>query len=180
MVGDGQVTFGNTILKPNAKKVRKIADGKVLAGYAGSTADCFTLLERLEGKLDEYPGQLMRASVELAKSWRTEKYLRQLNASLIVADKDISLTLTGNGDVVQPFDGVVGIGSGGDYAVSAARALIDMEGLTSIDIARKAMKIAADTCIYTNHNFIEMELPDEEGEKKEGEGDESKAEESEK
>jgi len=153
MVGDGQVSMGETVLKGNAKKVRRIAGGKVLLGFAGATADAFTLMERLEGKLEEYPGQLLRAAVELAKAWRTDKYLRNLNALLIVCDKDVSLTVTGNGDVVEPSDGVIGIGSGGIYATSAARALLDIEGWTAHAIAMKAMKIAADTCVYTNHNF---------------------------
>jgi len=154
MIGDGQVSLGDTVMKPNAKKVRRIGNGKVLAGFAGATADAFTLLERLEGKLEEYPGQLLRAGVELAKAWRTEKYLRNLNALLVVADKDISLTITGNGDVVEPADGIIGIGSGGIYASSAARALLDIDGLSADDIAHRAMKIAADTCVYTNHNFV--------------------------
>jgi len=166
MVGDGQVSQGDTVLKPNAKKVRRIGGGKVVCGFAGATADAFTLLERLEGKLDEYPGQLLRASVELAKAWRTEKYLRQLNALLVVCDKDISLTITGNGDVVEPMDGVIGIGSGGIYASSAARALLDIDGLDATAIAHKAMKIAADTCVYTNHNFITEKLVEADEEKK--------------
>lgn len=155
MIGDGQVSMGDTVMKPNAKKVRRIGkDGTVIAGFAGATADAFTLLERLEGKLEEYPGQLLRAGVELAKSWRTEKYLRNLNALLIVCDKDVSLTITGNGDVIEPSDGVIGIGSGGIYATSAARALIDIDGMDAEAIATKAMTIAANTCVYTNHNFI--------------------------
>merc|ERR1719223_1676831 len=138
MIGDGQVSMGDTVLKPNAMKVRRIGGGKVIAGFAGATADAFTLLERLEGKLEEYPGQLLRAGVELAKAWRTEKYLRNLNAMLVVCDKDISLTITGNGDVVEPADGVIGIGSGGLYALSAARALMDIEDLSALQIAEKS------------------------------------------
>lgn len=154
MIGDGQVSFGDTVLKGNAKKVRRVGNDKVLLGFAGATADAFTLMERLEAKLDEHPGQLLRAAVELAKAWRTDKYLRSLNATLIACDKDVSLTLTGDGDVVEPADGVVGVGSGGIYATSAARALLDVEGWSAKDIALKAMKIAADTCVYTNHNFV--------------------------
>mmetsp|Transcript_20477 Transcript_20477/g.40542 ORF Transcript_20477/g.40542 Transcript_20477/m.40542 type:complete len:215 (-) Transcript_20477:105-749(-) len=158
MVGDGQVSLGNTVMKPNARKVRELCDGKVLAGFAGATADCFTLLERLEAKLEEFPGQTLRASVELAKMWRNEKYMRHLEAMIVVADKDISLTITGRGDVAEPVDGVIGIGSGGVYAASAARALVDVEGFSALAIAQKGMKIAADTCVYTNHEFITKEL----------------------
>jgi ATP-dependent HslUV protease, peptidase subunit HslV len=158
MVGDGQVSLGNTVVKPNAQKVRAISDGKVLVGFAGSTADAFTLLERLEGKLEEHPGQLMRSCVELAKAWRTDKYLRHLEALLIACDKDVSLTLTGNGNVVQPHDGIIGIGSGGDYAVSAARALIDIPELSAEEVAMKSMNIAADICVFTNHNFVVQKL----------------------
>lgn len=154
MIGDGQVTLGNTQMKPNAQKIRTLNNGKVIAGFAGATADCFALMERLETKLEEYPGQLLRAGVELAKLWRTEKYLRHLNATIVVCDKDISLTITGNGDVVEPNDGVIGIGSGGVYASSAARALMDIDGLNAETIARKAIGIAADTDIYTNSNFV--------------------------
>ncbi|GMF29030.1 unnamed protein product [Phytophthora lilii] len=155
LIGDGQVSLGSTVVKPNAKKVRRIGE-HIVAGFAGSTADAFTLMERLEAKLDEYPGQLTRSCVELAKAWRTDKYLRRLEAILIVSDLKQSYTLTGNGDVLEPHDGIIGIGSGGTYALAAARALIDQD-LDAETIARKAMKIAADICIYTNENFtVEM------------------------
>ena len=155
VIGDGQVTLGSTVVKPNARKVRVIGGGKVIAGFAGSTADCFALLEQLEKKLDEFPGQLLRASVELAKMWRTDKYLRHLEAWVVAVDKDTSITLTGNGDVLsQPDTGVIGIGSGGLYAVSAARALVDIDGLSARHVAIKAMEIASDVCIYTNKHFV--------------------------
>lgn len=153
IAGDGQVTFGNTVMKSNAKKVRRLGDGNIIAGFAGSTADAFTLFERLEAKIEKYSGQLTRACVELAKDWRTDRYLRRLEAMMIVADKDVSLVLSGNGDVLEPEDGIVGIGSGGAYALAAARALADTEA-NAEDIAVKAMKIAADICIYTNRNII--------------------------
>ena len=153
MAGDGQVSLGQTVVKGNARKVRRIgAGGAVLSGFAGATADAFTLLERLEAKLERFPGQLERACVELAKDWRTDRYLRRLEAMMAVADKNVSLVLTGTGDVLEPEDGVIGIGSGGNYALSAARALIDIDGLSAEDIARKAMGIAADICVYTNRN----------------------------
>ncbi len=152
IAADGQVSFGQTILKANARKVRRLGNGKVLAGFAGATADAFTLFERLEAKLEQYPGQLTRACVELAKDWRTDRYLRRLEAMMAVADAQVSLILTGVGDVLEPEDGLIGIGSGGMYALSAARALIDVDGLEAEDIARKAMKIAGDICVYTNHN----------------------------
>jgi ATP-dependent HslUV protease, peptidase subunit HslV len=155
MAGDGQVSLGQTIIKGNARKVRRIGAGStVLAGFAGATADAFTLLERLEAKLERFPGQLERACVELAKDWRTDRYLRRLEAMMAVADKDRSFTLTGTGDVLEPDDGVIGIGSGGNYALSAARALMEVEGLSAEEIARRAMKIAADICVYTNNNVI--------------------------
>jgi len=155
MAGDGQVTMGQTVVKGNARKVRRIGtDNSVLTGFAGATADAFTLLERLEAKLDRFPGQLERACVELAKDWRTDRYLRRLEAMMAVADADRSFTLTGNGDVLEPEDGVIGIGSGGNYALSAARALIDIPGLTAEEVARRAMRIAADICVYTNGNVI--------------------------
>ena len=155
MAGDGQVTLGQTVIKGNARKVRRIGTGgSVIAGFAGATADAFTLLERLEAKLDRYPNQLERACVELAKDWRTDRYLRRLEAMMAVADKDHSYTLTGNGDVLEPEDGVIAIGSGGNYALAAARALMDMEGLSAEDIARRAMRIAGDICVYTNHSVI--------------------------
>jgi len=154
IIGDGQVSLGNTIMKGNAKKIRKLADGSIVTGFAGSTADAFTLFERLEAKLDTYPGKLTRACVELAKDWRTDKYLRRLEAMLIVADKDVTLVITGNGDVLEPEDGVVAIGSGGNYALSAAKALYDVKGMDAEEIAKKSMKIAADICVYTNHNTV--------------------------
>lgn len=141
--------MGQTIMKPNARKVRTLGDGSVIGGFAGATADAFTLFERLEAKLERHSGQLMRAAVELAKDWRTDKYLRNLEAMMIVADKDITLILTGNGDVLEPGDGIAAIGSGGNYALAAARALMDYED-DAETLARRAMKIAADVCVYTN------------------------------
>ena len=148
--GDGQVSLQNTILKPSARKVRQLAGGKIIAGFAGSTADALTLLERLETKLERHPGQLTRAAVELAKDWRTDRYLRRLEAMMAVADAETSLLLTGQGDVLEPDDGLIGIGSGGPFALAAARALIDVEGLSAETIVRKAMAIAAGICVYTN------------------------------
>ncbi|MGB3416489.1 MAG: ATP-dependent protease subunit HslV [Mesorhizobium sp.] len=154
IAGDGQVSLGQTIMKGNAKKVRRIGKGgSVIAGFAGATADAFTLLERLETKLEQYPDQLTRACVELAKDWRTDRYLRRLEAMMLVADKNVSLALTGNGDVLEPEDGVMAIGSGGNYALAAARALIDSDK-DAEDIARRAMQIASDICVYTNNNFV--------------------------
>jgi ATP-dependent HslUV protease subunit HslV len=150
--GDGQVSINQTIIKSNAKKVRRLGKGDVIAGFAGATADAFTLFERLEGKLEQYPGQLTRAAVELAKDWRTDRYLRRLEAMMIVADKDVSLVLTGTGDVLEPEAGVMGIGSGGNYALAAARALIDSD-LDAEAVVRKAMAIAADICVFTNRNI---------------------------
>ena len=158
IAGDGQVSLGSTVLKSNAKKIRKIADGSIIAGFAGATADAFTLFERLEEKLEQYPGQLTRACVELAKDWRTDKYLRKLEAMLIVIDKETSLVLTGNGDVLEPEDGVIGIGSGGNFALAAARALTSTSKLSPKEIVKKSMKIAADLCVYTNENVIVEEL----------------------
>eukprot|EP00002_Diphylleia_rotans_P020874 TRINITY_DN4059_c0_g1_i1.p1 TRINITY_DN4059_c0_g1~~TRINITY_DN4059_c0_g1_i1.p1 ORF type:complete len:201 (-),score=47.81 TRINITY_DN4059_c0_g1_i1:181-783(-) len=152
MIGDGQVSLGETIVKANAKKVRKIGP-TIVAGFAGSAADGMTLIERLEERLAEYPGQLVRASVELAKLWRTDKMLRPLQAMMIVADEKNSLSLSGNGDVLEHSDGVVAIGSGGIYALSAARALIDIPDMDAEQIARKSMNIAADICVFTNKNF---------------------------
>jgi ATP-dependent HslUV protease subunit HslV len=153
IAGDGQVSMGNTVMKPNARKVRRIGDGSVIAGFAGATADAFTLFERLEKKLEQFRGQLMRAAVELAKDWRTDKYLRNLEALMIVADKDTMLVLTGNGDVLEPEGGpnaqIAAIGSGGNYALSAARAVSDYEE-DAEKIARRAMQVAAEICIYTN------------------------------
>ncbi|PKU23497.1 ATP-dependent protease subunit HslV [Telmatospirillum siberiense] len=152
IAGDGQVSLGDTVIKSNARKVRRLGDGSVIGGFAGATADAFTLFERLEAKLEKHPGQLIRACVELAKDWRTDRYLRRLEAMMAVADKSASLVLTGTGDVLEPEDGLIGIGSGGNYALSAARALIDVDGLEAEAIARKAMKIAAGICVYTNEN----------------------------
>ena len=149
IAGDGQVSLQSTIIKPNAKKVRRLGDGKVIGGFAGATADAFTLFERLERKLEQYHGALMRAAVELAKDWRTDKYLRNLEAMMIVADPSVTLILTGNGDVLEPAAGVAAIGSGGNFALSAATALFDYEDDAEV-VARKAMKIAADICVYTN------------------------------
>lgn len=153
IAGDGQVSAGDTVMKANARKVRHLAGGKVIAGFAGATADAFTLFERLEAKLERHPGQLARACVELAKDWRTDKYLKQLQAMLIVVDKDTSLVVTGNGDVIEPEHGVVAIGSGGNFALAAARALYGLD-LTAEEIARKAMGIAADICVYTNDELV--------------------------
>ncbi|MBB5714998.1 ATP-dependent HslUV protease subunit HslV [Sphingomonas aerophila] len=152
VAGDGQVSMGQTVMKPNARKVRRLGDGSVIGGFAGATADAFTLFERLEAKLERHassPGGLMRAAVELAKDWRTDKYLRNLEAMMIVADKDVTLILTGNGDVLEPEAGIAAIGSGGNYALAAARALVDYEG-DAETICRKAMGIAAEVCVYTN------------------------------
>ncbi|OFX08628.1 MAG: HslU--HslV peptidase proteolytic subunit [Alphaproteobacteria bacterium RIFOXYD12_FULL_60_8] len=154
IAGDGQVSLGETVMKGNARKVRKVSDGKVLVGFAGATADAFTLLERLEAKLEKHAGQVTRACVELAKDWRTDRYLRRLEAMMAVADKDVSLILSGTGDVLEPEDGLMGIGSGGAYALSAARALMEFDTLSAEDVARRAMKIAGDICVYTNHNVI--------------------------
>ena len=149
IVGDGQVSMGQTVMKPNARKVRTLHDGSVIGGFAGATADAFTLFERLEAKLERHNGHLMRAAVELAKDWRTDKYLRNLEALMIVADKETTLVLTGNGDVLEPVAGIAAIGSGGNYALSAARALADYEP-DAETLARKAMAIAAEICVYTN------------------------------
>ena len=157
--GDGQVSIGQTVIKANAKKVRKLGKGEVIGGFAGATADAFTLFERLESKLEQYPGQLTRAAVELAKDWRTDRYLRRLEAMMIVADKDVSLVLTGTGDVLEPEDGLIGIGSGGPYALAAARALIDIDSLDAETIARKAIGIAAGICVYTNLSITVEKVP---------------------
>ena len=153
VAGDGQVSMQNTIIKSNARKVRPLAGGQVLAGFAGATADAMTLFERLEGKLEQYPGQLTRACVELAKDWRTDRYLRRLEAMMIVADSKVTLVLTGTGDVLEPEHGVVGIGSGGNFALAAARALIDGD-LDAAEIARRSMTIAAEICVFTNTNLV--------------------------
>ena len=152
VAGDGQVSLGQTVIKHNARKVRRLGDGSVIAGFAGATADAFTLFERLERKLEQHHGQLRRAAVELAKDWRTDKYLRNLEAMMIVADKDVTLVLTGNGDVREPGSGVTAIGSGGNFALAAATAVYDYEE-DAETIARKGMKIAADICVYTNGNL---------------------------
>ena len=156
IAGDGQVSVGNTVMKHNARKVRTLAGGKVIGGFAGATADAFTLFERLETKLEQYPDQLMRAAVELAKDWRTDRYLRRLEAMMIVADTQVSLVLTGTGDVLEPEAGVMGIGSGGNYALAAARALVDGP-LDAEAIVRRSLDIAADICVYTNRN-VTVEL----------------------
>ena len=153
VAGDGQVTFGNTVIKCRANKVRRLSSGSVIAGFAGATADAFTLFERLEAKLEQHPQQLTRACVELAKDWRTDRYLRRLEAMMAVADADHSLILSGNGDVLEPEDGLIGIGSGGPFALSAARALITENNVSAEQIALRSMKIAADMCIYTNENI---------------------------
>ena len=153
IAGDGQVTLGNTVIKSKARKVRRLSDGKVIAGFAGATADAFTLFERLEAKLEAHPLQLTRACVELAKDWRTDRYLRRLEAMMAVADAETSLILSGTGDVLEPEDGLIGIGSGGAFALSAARALIDQPSMTAELIARKSMEIAAGISIYTNNNL---------------------------
>lgn len=154
VAGDGQVSMGQTVMKSNARKVRRLAGGNVIVGFAGATADAFTLFERLEAKLEQHPTQLTRACVELAKDWRTDKYLRRLEALMAVVDKDVSLILSGTGDVVEPEDGLIGIGSGGTFALSAARALVDVDGMDAEAIARKSMGIAADICVYTNHSLV--------------------------
>ena len=153
VAGDGQVTFGNTVIKGRANKVRRLSSGSVIAGFAGATADAFTLFERLEAKLEQHPQQLTRACVELAKDWRTDRYLRRLEAMMAVADADHSLILSGNGDVLEPEDGLIGIGSGGPFALSAARALITENNVSAEQIALRSMKIAAEMCIYTNENI---------------------------
>ena len=150
--GDGQVTVGNTVLKANARKVRRLRDDRVLAGFAGGTADAFTLFERFEGALDKYSGNLVRAAVELAKDWRSDRVLRRLEALLAVADADSSLVISGNGDVIEPEDGLIAIGSGGPYAQAAARALLDATDMDARTVVERSLAIAADICIYTNHN----------------------------
>jgi ATP-dependent HslUV protease, peptidase subunit HslV len=153
VAGDGQVSFGQTVIKQNARKVRELAKGDVIAGFAGATADAFTLLERLEARLEQYPGQLLRAAVELAKDWRTDRYLRRLEAMMIVADRGTTLVLTGTGDVLEPEGGIAAIGSGGNYALAAARALADTD-MDAEAIARRAMQIAAEICVYTNDSVV--------------------------
>ena len=153
IAGDGQASMGQTVMKSNSRKVRRLAKGDVVCGFAGSTADAFTLLERLEAKLEQYSGQLQRACVEMAKDWRTDRYLRRLEALMLVADKDASYCITGVGDVFEPEHGIMAIGSGGNYALAAARALADTDR-DAETIARRAMEIAADICVYTNHNLV--------------------------
>ncbi len=153
VAGDGQVSLGQSVIKSGARKIRRIGDGGIIAGFAGATADAFTLFERLEAKLERHPGQLARACVELAKDWRTDRYLRRLEAMMAVADVKVSLVVSGTGDVLEPDDGLIGIGSGGNYALAAARALIDFEDLDAEAIARKAMAIAAGICVYTNESL---------------------------
>jgi len=152
IAGDGQVSFGNTVMKSNAKKVRRLSGGDVIGGFAGATADALTLFDRLEAKLEQHRGQLARACVELAKDWRTDRYLRRLDAMMLVADKDVTLLLAGTGDVLEPENGISGIGSGGGYALAAARALADSD-YNAEEIARRSLDIAADICIYTNRNL---------------------------
>ena len=156
--GDGQVSLGNTIMKGNARKVRRLYNGKIIAGFAGGTADAFTLFERFEGKLEKYSGNLTRAAVELAKDWRTDRMLRRLEALLAVADDEASLVISGNGDVIEPEEGLIAIGSGGAFAQAAASALMRNTDLPAKDIVEKALTIAGDICIYTNHNFTIEEL----------------------
>ena len=153
IAGDGQVSLGQTVIKSNATKVRRLGKGEVIAGFAGATADALTLFERLEGKLERHPGQLARAAVELAKDWRTDRYLRRLEAMMAVADATHSLVLTGTGDVLEPEDGLIGIGSGGNFALAAARALMDGD-LSAKNVAKKAMGVAADICVYTNNSLL--------------------------
>ncbi len=154
IAGDGQVTLGDAVIKSNARKVRRLGKGEVIAGFAGATADSLTLFERLESKLETYPGQLTRACVELAKDWRTDRYLRRLEAMMAVADASASLVLTGTGDVLDPEDGLIGIGSGGSFALAAARALINLDQMDAEAVARKALEIAAGICIYTNDSIV--------------------------
>ncbi|MBK8012806.1 MAG: ATP-dependent protease subunit HslV [Deltaproteobacteria bacterium] len=161
VAGDGQVSFGNTVLKASARKIRKLNDGKVIAGFAGSTADAFTLFELFESKLKEHSGQFLRAAVELAKSWRTDRFLRRLEAMLLVANKDTTLLLSGNGDVIEPDDGLMAIGSGGPMALAAARALAQNTTLLPREIVERSLQIAADICIYTNRNITVEELTNE-------------------
>ncbi len=158
VAGDGQVTLGDTVMKASARKVRRLYNEKVIAGFAGATADAFTLFQRFESKLEQYHGQLYRSAVELAREWRTEKYLRNLEAMLIIADSTATLLLSGNGDVIEPDDGIVAIGSGGPYALAAARALVKHTEMVPREVAESAMHIAGDICIYSNHNLIIEEI----------------------
>lgn len=158
IAGDGQVTMGQVVVKSNARKVRRLGGGEIIAGFAGATADALTLFERLENKLEQHPGQLARACVEMAKDWRTDRYLRRLEAMMAVAGRGVSLLLSGTGDVLEPEDGLIGIGSGGPYALAAARALIDIDGMDAEAVARKAIGIAADICIYSNRSITVEKL----------------------
>jgi ATP-dependent HslUV protease subunit HslV len=167
--GDGQVTLGDTVMKTRARKVRTMRNGEILTGFAGAVADAFTLFERLEQKLERSPGNLTKAVVELAKDWRTDRYLRRLDALLVVADKDQLFLVTGNGDVIQPDDDIAAIGSGGSFALSAARALVENTDLPAKDVVRKSLEIAGEICIYTNKDITVLELGDESGEGGEGE-----------
>ncbi len=162
IAGDGQVSMGGTVVKAQANKIRRLGGGSIVAGFAGATADAFTLFERLEGKLERHPGQLTRACVELAKDWRTDRYLRRLEALMAVADRSVSLLLSGTGDVLEPDDGILAIGSGGNYALAAARAMIDVTDLDAEAVARKAMAIAAGICVYTNGNVTVESIDDAE------------------
>ena len=153
LAGDGQVSFGQTAIKARARKLRRLGGGRIIAGFAGATADAFTLFERLEAKLERHPGQLARACVELAKDWRTDRYLRRLEAMMAVADGEVSLTLTGSGDVLEPDDGLIGIGSGGAFALAAARAMLDRDDLDARAIAERALRIAAGICVWTNDSI---------------------------
>mmetsp|Transcript_4193 Transcript_4193/g.17790 ORF Transcript_4193/g.17790 Transcript_4193/m.17790 type:complete len:230 (-) Transcript_4193:2486-3175(-) len=164
VIGDGQCTMGSIVIKPTAKKVRRIGpDGKIVAGFAGATADAFTLLERLETKIEEHPGQLLRACVSLAKDWRMDKFLRRLDSMLVVCDANVSLMVNGGGDVIEPNEGVVAVGSGGPYASAAALAMLDVDGYDAEKIAKKSMEIAANMCVYTNHNFVTEIIDSKEG-----------------
>jgi len=156
--GDGQVTLGNSVMKATARKLRRLYNNSVIAGFAGATADAFTLFEKFEGKLKQYKGNLRKAAVELAKEWRSDKYLRRLEAMIIVADKEALLVISGTGDVLEPDDGIIAIGSGGNYALSAAKALINHTKMTAKDIVLESVKIAADICIYTNRNILIEEI----------------------
>jgi ATP-dependent HslUV protease subunit HslV len=158
LAGDGQVSIGDTVVKAKASKVRTLKGGKILAGFAGSVADALTLFERFEEKLDRYPGNLTRAATELAKDWRSDRFLRRLEAVLIVADLEHTFLLSGNGELIEPDDGVLAVGSGGDYALAAARALVDDDRLNAREVVEKAMKIASDICVYTNNNLTVLEL----------------------
>ncbi len=158
MAGDGQVSLGQTVMKGQARKVRRIADGKVVAGFAGATADAFTLLDRFEGKLKEHRGSLQRSAVELAKDWRTDRYLRRLEAMLVVMNDETTLLVSGTGDVIEPDEGVIAIGSGGSYALAAARALMRNTSLTAGEVARQALEIASEICVYTNNELVVEEI----------------------